>query len=397
MFGPFQLATSSRTRCVSAATSERAPPMTPAIEVGPSRVLDQDHLAVQRPGLPVERLDLLALARAADGQARARDPVEVEGVQRLAGQQHHVVGDVHDVVDRPLPGGRQPRLQPQRRRADRDVLEHARGEARAQLGAARRSISTPAGSPGAAGILGPGRRRQRRAGGGVQLAGDAVDAEAVGAVGRHLELEHVGRDRQHVVQRRARRELGVERQLVEHHDARRGRRADLELVLGQDHPFRGDAAQLGRLQLRRRRASPRRAARRRPSGRPRRWGRRRRSSRARSSPSVDGADLRRSASGCCSALSTRPTTKFSDGWARRRGGSPRPWCRSSSGAPRSPSTSSGGSQYSRSQWQRNPHPNCSRKRRSLSSSRRRSGMPCLSIAIRSTPRPQAKPWTFSGS
>ena len=47
--------------------------------------------------------------------------------------------------------------------------------------------------------------------------------------------------------------------------------------------------------------------------------------------------------------------------------------------------------------QRDPHPNCSRKRRSFSKYRRRSGMPCLSIAIRSTPIPQAKPCTFSGS
>ncbi len=36
MLAPFQLATSISTRVVSAATSERAPPITPAIEVGPS-------------------------------------------------------------------------------------------------------------------------------------------------------------------------------------------------------------------------------------------------------------------------------------------------------------------------------------------------------------------------
>ncbi len=36
MFGPFQLATSISTRVVPSPTSERAPPITPAIEVGPS-------------------------------------------------------------------------------------------------------------------------------------------------------------------------------------------------------------------------------------------------------------------------------------------------------------------------------------------------------------------------
>jgi len=36
MFGPLQVATSSSTRVVSGPTSERAPPISPAIEVGPS-------------------------------------------------------------------------------------------------------------------------------------------------------------------------------------------------------------------------------------------------------------------------------------------------------------------------------------------------------------------------
>ena len=91
-----------------------------------------------------------------------------------AGEQHRVVGDVDDVVDRPLPGRHQPRLQPRRRRRDRDVLEHARGEARAELGALDASPATPStAGPARAGILAPGRLRQRRAGGRVQLARDA--------------------------------------------------------------------------------------------------------------------------------------------------------------------------------------------------------------------------------
>ena len=36
MLGPSQVATSSSTRVVSGATSERAPPISPAIDVGPS-------------------------------------------------------------------------------------------------------------------------------------------------------------------------------------------------------------------------------------------------------------------------------------------------------------------------------------------------------------------------
>jgi hypothetical protein len=48
----------------------------------------------------------------------------------------------------------------------------------------------------------------------VDLAGDAVDREAVRAVGCDLELDHVAAERQHVAQRRAR-----DRAVVEHEDA----------------------------------------------------------------------------------------------------------------------------------------------------------------------------------
>ena len=57
--------------------------------------------------------------------------------------------------------------------------------------------STPLDAARRARVLAPRRGAERRAGGGVQLARDAVDAEAVGPVGRDLELEHVRRDRQH--------------------------------------------------------------------------------------------------------------------------------------------------------------------------------------------------------
>jgi hypothetical protein len=215
---------------------------------GPLGVLDHDHLVVERARLTIERLHPLALVCPAHGQARAGDTVQIEGVQRLAGEQHRVVGDVDDVVDRPLPRRPQPRPQPQRRRRDRHLLEDPRGEARAQLGA----IDVHLGArerPGRAGILLPGRPGERRTTGRVQLPRHPVDAEAVRAVGRDLELEHLDRDRQHVGQRGAGRELGV-RTFVEHEDAIGGRaRIDLELVLGEDHPFRGHPPQLRRAQL----------------------------------------------------------------------------------------------------------------------------------------------------
>ena len=83
-FGPFQLAASISTRVVVGWTSERWPPMTPAIEVGPSSSHDQQHVGVERALDVVERRHLLAVAGAADDQVAAGDEVPVERVQRLA-------------------------------------------------------------------------------------------------------------------------------------------------------------------------------------------------------------------------------------------------------------------------------------------------------------------------
>ena len=173
-------------------------------------VVDHEHLRVERAGLAVERLDLLAFVRAADRERLAGDLVEVERVQRLAGQQHHVVGDVDDVRDRALAGGHQPRLQPRGARPELHVLEQAGGEPRAEVGVLdldRDALDRA----GRARVLVPRRRVERRAGGGVGLARDPVDGQAVGPVGGDLELEHVGREREHVFQRRAGLEMVLSR------------------------------------------------------------------------------------------------------------------------------------------------------------------------------------------
>ena len=123
MFGPFQVAASISTRVVVAATSERAPPITPAIDVGPSASAIRTTSGSSRRSTSSSVVIVSPAAAAAHDEAPARDAVEVERVQRLAGHEHHVVRDVDDVGDRPLAGGHQPRLQPRRRGPDRDVLE----------------------------------------------------------------------------------------------------------------------------------------------------------------------------------------------------------------------------------------------------------------------------------
>ena len=88
-----------------------------------------------------------------------------------------------------------------------DVGEDAGGEARAELGHLDRDRGVVGGLPLPLGrrVLGPGIGGERRAGDRVDLAGDAVDAEAVAAVRGHLDLQHRLAQRQHLGQRRARR------------------------------------------------------------------------------------------------------------------------------------------------------------------------------------------------
>ena len=78
----------------------------------------------------------------------------------------------------------------------------------------------------------------------MHLARDAIDPQTVRAVGRDLQDQYVGCDRQHVLERRAR--LRAVR--LQHQDPL-VIGADRELVLGQDHAVRGDAAELGLAQL----------------------------------------------------------------------------------------------------------------------------------------------------
>ena len=57
--------------------------------------------------------------RGAHHQAGAAQPIQVERVRRLPAFQHHVVGDVDDVGDRPHPRECEPALHPLRRRSHR--------------------------------------------------------------------------------------------------------------------------------------------------------------------------------------------------------------------------------------------------------------------------------------
>ena len=69
-------------------------------------VADQQVVGGERALDAVERRHRLAVVGEAHAEAAAAERVEVERVVRLVELEHHVVGDVDDVADRPHPGAR---------------------------------------------------------------------------------------------------------------------------------------------------------------------------------------------------------------------------------------------------------------------------------------------------
>ena len=164
---------------------------------------------------------------------------EVERVERVPEREHHVVGDVDDVRDRAHPRGEQARLEPDRRLPERHVAEEPADVARAALEVLDRDVDGLL--CGLLGIL-AGHCRQLEAVERGHLAGDPVDREQVRPVAGRLDEQHVVDERQDVPKRRPRLGLG------QHHDPRVVG-AELDLVLGEDHPVGELAAHLPLFEL----------------------------------------------------------------------------------------------------------------------------------------------------
>jgi hypothetical protein len=156
-------------------------------------------------------------------------------VQRRPDREHHVVRHVDDVRDRAHPGPEQPRLQPQRRRADDRVPEQPPDVTRAPGEILDANVD---GFVRCALRVQTRRRRKLGARQRSDLARDAVDRRQIGPVESRLDLEHVVDEWKHVRERRA--GLG---DVVEDDDPGVVG-AELELALGQDHPARHLAAEL---------------------------------------------------------------------------------------------------------------------------------------------------------
>ena len=109
----------ARSASWSADTSVGAPPMTPAMATARSR---SAMTSIVSSSVRVWPSSVVSVSPARARRTRISGPAElrdVERVHRMAQLEHHVVGDVDDVVDGPDAGGGEPIGQPGRRRRRR--------------------------------------------------------------------------------------------------------------------------------------------------------------------------------------------------------------------------------------------------------------------------------------
>ncbi len=97
------------------------------------RVADHQHVRIQIPVLSVQRAENVAVLRPADDNLMPRDGVQVKGVHGLAVLLHHIVGNVHQIVDGADTACRKASLHPLRRGRDLNVFAHSRAVSRAEL------------------------------------------------------------------------------------------------------------------------------------------------------------------------------------------------------------------------------------------------------------------------
>ena len=179
--------------------------------------------------LAVERAQLLTLVRAANDDSFVLQRREIERMQWIAEREHCVVRDVDDVRDRPHPRVRETCPQPGGRRSDLHVAEQAPDVARAPFEVLDAGVD--------AFVAGHAWIASGRSGecGAVQrgdLPRDAVDRHQIWTVARGLDEEDVLGERQSVGERGPRGPL-----VGQNHDSA-VIRAELDLVLGEDHPVR---------------------------------------------------------------------------------------------------------------------------------------------------------------
>ena len=147
---------------------------------------DHRHERFKRIFLLVEREDLLAEPGGARGEA-ARQLGDVVRVRRAAVVEHHIIGDVDQRRNCPLPGRLQPPLHP----LGRGAVFHALDRPAEESGAAARVLDTDRYRAREAALdLGHGKRFQRPDAGGGEVARNSPHAHAILPVWRDVDVEH---------------------------------------------------------------------------------------------------------------------------------------------------------------------------------------------------------------
>ena len=167
------------------------------------RVTDEKVVGREAALDAVEGDQRLAVASSTHAQTAATHEREVVRMRRLPELEHHVVRHVDDVVDRAHAEQRQAAGDARRRRPDRDALQHARGEASAQIGSEvlDRDEAVDRIADGDRAQVGC-RQRERHLEVRGEIAGDAGDRHRVGPVRIDLEVvQHVGFEAERLAQR----------------------------------------------------------------------------------------------------------------------------------------------------------------------------------------------------
>ena len=133
----------------------------------------------------------LAILRPADDDLAALHVAVVKGVHGLAVFQHHVVGDIHDVVDGADAHAPQPLPHPLGGGGDLHVPHHPGGVPGAQVGVRGLHVQQLAQGTFGAALHHRLMEPQGLIEGGRRLPGQTDDAEAVGPVGGDLKLHHM--------------------------------------------------------------------------------------------------------------------------------------------------------------------------------------------------------------
>ena len=157
---------------------------------GAFRIADQQIGAGQGMILAVQRAQRFAILGGAYDDLAAAHLVQIKGVHGMAGFQHHIVGDIYNVIDGAHAGGVEHLPQPHGRGRDAHVFDHAGGVARAAGEILHRHLNMIGDI--AAHILDRHLgQRQLGAQRGRGFARDAPGAQAVGAVGQNFKIGHI--------------------------------------------------------------------------------------------------------------------------------------------------------------------------------------------------------------